>query len=48
MPPFPLWVPFCNLSSNSAILHSYDMAIPSSFAVPLFPVICLSSFPFLF
>lgn len=29
MPLFPMWVPFCNLSSNFAGLHSHDMAIPS-------------------
>jgi hypothetical protein len=27
-PSFPLWVPFCNLSSNSAV-HSLDVAVPS-------------------
>jgi hypothetical protein len=24
-PPFFLWVPSCNLSSNSALLHSHDV-----------------------
>jgi hypothetical protein len=38
VPPFPLWVPFCNLSSNSAVLHSHGLARTILIAVLLFPL----------